>query len=364
MIRRWNRLVHALVVLAAVVGLIAVCAPPALAEFPCCNITSINLASGVVTAKVNATGQQFQVRLSNSAQLRSLKVGQGIYANLATKQVSLDGQHRAGQIVGIGPAATAKGSRASAATPFSATASAASGRTVRAPTTSSSPSGSTGHIVSVSSGVADVQVDGTSEQLQFDPRPQDVPYLLPSQKVWIKNVLIKQGVAPPFETGKNPNTNLTVLYLSWPQSLEQKHNCGHSHYMRTKIVISSTGRIDGTTETWSSEEFRGFTGGVKIFLYSDQCNSQGDCDVLYSSPSHRYGVNGHSMGNSRRTDMWTEPVSTAVLAQTRHIKIVQIASPEDRLDKFLEEAKKVSDIAVPVAKAIAGAAAGGGGGGH
>lgn len=68
---------------------------------PCCNIVSINSRAGTVTAKVNATGQQFEFRLSSPAQIPSLRVGQPIFANLRNRQVSLDGQHPAGQVVSI-----------------------------------------------------------------------------------------------------------------------------------------------------------------------------------------------------------------------------------------------------------------------
>jgi hypothetical protein len=61
--------------------------PPA----ACCSITAINTSTGVVTAKENATGKIFQFKVANAALLNSLKVGQGVYANFATGQVSLDG---------------------------------------------------------------------------------------------------------------------------------------------------------------------------------------------------------------------------------------------------------------------------------
>src|ERR1700674_4734818 len=58
---------------------------------PCCAITAINASTGVVTAKVNANGNIFQFQVTNAALLNSLKVGQGVYANFTTNQVSLDG---------------------------------------------------------------------------------------------------------------------------------------------------------------------------------------------------------------------------------------------------------------------------------
>ena len=58
---------------------------------PCCNITGINAATGVVTARNNANGQSFQFKVSDANLLRSLKTGQGIYANFTTQKVSVDG---------------------------------------------------------------------------------------------------------------------------------------------------------------------------------------------------------------------------------------------------------------------------------
>lgn len=65
-------------------------------------IAKIDMQSGLVTAKVNATGQQFQFRLSNPVQLRVLRVGQPIYPSFTAKQVSLDGKSVSGLIVNIG----------------------------------------------------------------------------------------------------------------------------------------------------------------------------------------------------------------------------------------------------------------------
>ena len=324
-----------LVVAAAAIGM-AAAALPAYAA-PCCQIIAINTNSGVVTAKVNANNQPFEFRLSNPAQLPSLRAGQPIYANLSLKEVSLDGVHVVGAIIAIGSA------------PPSVHLPGIGGlANVQAPVR-------TGHIVSLSGGNANVQVDGSDAALQFGPRPQDLAYLEPHQKVWIRE-------ARSIPMGGPRTAGPTILYLPWPQSLQRKDDLGHSHYMDTKVVISNNGRIDGTTKTWSSEELRGFTGGVVILLESDQCNSQGDCEHLYMSPKpHRYGVNGHSMGSSSRTDLWSETVTPDVLAQTRHIKIIQLESAEDRLDKFLADAKSVADIAASVVKvgqAIAGAAGG------
>lgn len=73
---------------------------------PCCGITGIDLATGIVTAKVTATGSEFEFRVTNQRTLATLKVGQAVYANFAGKQVSLDGRSACCAIIG-GPKAPA-----------------------------------------------------------------------------------------------------------------------------------------------------------------------------------------------------------------------------------------------------------------
>lgn len=67
---------------------------PALAQAPtapCCGIVGIDAATGVVTARVTATGASFQFRVTDTRMLRTLRVGQGVFANFRTRQVSVDG---------------------------------------------------------------------------------------------------------------------------------------------------------------------------------------------------------------------------------------------------------------------------------
>jgi hypothetical protein len=84
--------------------------PAAANPVTCCGIVGIDASTGVVTARVTSTGQQFQFTLSNSAQTRTLRAGQGIYANFSTRQVSLDGKTPAGTIVSVtGPGTAPNG---------------------------------------------------------------------------------------------------------------------------------------------------------------------------------------------------------------------------------------------------------------
>jgi hypothetical protein len=59
---------------------------------PNCQIANIDAATGIVRAKDLSTGQEFQFRVKDPAQLRSLHVGQSFFANLDSRQVSFDGK--------------------------------------------------------------------------------------------------------------------------------------------------------------------------------------------------------------------------------------------------------------------------------
>ncbi|HSE48686.1 MAG TPA: hypothetical protein VLA96_05710 [Terriglobales bacterium] len=83
---------------------------------PCCSITSIDQATGRVTAVVKQTGRRFTFEVKNAQTLAGLKVGQGIYANLTGKQVSLDGKSACCRIIAIAEPAEPVGSAASSAT--------------------------------------------------------------------------------------------------------------------------------------------------------------------------------------------------------------------------------------------------------
>jgi hypothetical protein len=80
---------------------------PAYGE-PCCAITGIDRAAGTATAKDKATGELLTFAVRDPALLRSLQVGQGIYADRGTQQVSVNGAEPCCEIVsGAGSAAAA-----------------------------------------------------------------------------------------------------------------------------------------------------------------------------------------------------------------------------------------------------------------
>lgn len=77
------------------------------AEDACCSITAIDARTGVVTAREAETNRKFQFKVTHSALLKSLKVGQKIYADFTTDKVSLDGAGFCCTIVQSAPSAAA-----------------------------------------------------------------------------------------------------------------------------------------------------------------------------------------------------------------------------------------------------------------
>src|SRR5437660_2207119 len=97
-----------LVVLAMAVGFLATFVPQASAAQPCCTIAKIDARTGVVTAQDRSTGNTLQFTAS-PAVLQKLKVGQGVYANYKTNQVSLNNVQPCCQITNSGGMAATRG---------------------------------------------------------------------------------------------------------------------------------------------------------------------------------------------------------------------------------------------------------------
>ena len=69
---------------------------------PCCGITAINAATGIVTAKELATGRIFRFEVKNATLLRSLKVGQKVFADFGSSKVRIHGSEPCCNIIGHG----------------------------------------------------------------------------------------------------------------------------------------------------------------------------------------------------------------------------------------------------------------------
>ncbi len=71
-----------------------VCLPLAFAQksdppsaIPCCGVVSIDRVNGIVTAKILKTGKTFQFEVDSRSLLKTLRVGQKVWVNAATRRV-------------------------------------------------------------------------------------------------------------------------------------------------------------------------------------------------------------------------------------------------------------------------------------
>lgn len=58
---------------------------------PCCGITNINAAAGVVTARDLKSGRVFRFQVNDAALLKSMRVGQQVYADFTNNKVRIHG---------------------------------------------------------------------------------------------------------------------------------------------------------------------------------------------------------------------------------------------------------------------------------
>ncbi|RJS57267.1 hypothetical protein CJ481_15935 [Bacillus subtilis] len=131
--------------------------------------------------------------------------------------------------------------------------------------------------------------------------------------------------------------------VTFPLRGSQHTELGDHRRMATNIIISSSGRLDATTKTWTSKKWKGFTGTVVVFLTDSRGN------ILYATASRRYGVNGTALGGHNRTDTWYEIIPRSVLNKTTAYAIHHAYTPTPRINPT--EFKKWSDAIAPLVKA-------------
>lgn len=137
---------------------------------PCCPVTGIDTATGVVTAKVSSTGQYFQFTVKDSALFHSLKIGQAVFANFETKQVSINGKDVCCQIVNLASAQAAGIPATTANTPAN-----------QNPAGQARSNGACCRITDINqqTGIVIAKVNATGQTFEFGTSPQ----LLPSLKI-------------------------------------------------------------------------------------------------------------------------------------------------------------------------------------
>jgi hypothetical protein len=134
-----------------------------------------------------------------------------------------------------------------------------------------------------------------------------------------------------FRTGQRVDmdiqkTRLAITPFPVSEYKRKKINGNSSWVMKTWVVVSKDGRMDGKTNIKSSEAARGFTGGVEVVL-TDRAGN-----IVYQSKLRTYGVNGTAMGGkSERTINWDETVPPEALNNVRAVVIHHSYEPKVRL---------------------------------
>ncbi len=102
------------------VSLLVLCAAAVFAQksgpAPCCSVTGLDPAKNLVTARENANGRVFRFSVPDKLEMEKVRVGQPVYANFKTREVSLNGTSSCCKIVELGaPPSQLQGSLASGA---------------------------------------------------------------------------------------------------------------------------------------------------------------------------------------------------------------------------------------------------------
>ena len=135
---------------------------------PCCPITSIDPATGAVAARVNGTGQSFQFTVKDSALLHALKIGQAVFANFKTRQVSVDGKDVCCQIVSLATLKPGPIAPATVGTPVN-----------QNPAGQARPSGACCQVTAINqqTGIVTGKVNATGQTFEFKASPPVLPSL-------------------------------------------------------------------------------------------------------------------------------------------------------------------------------------------
>jgi hypothetical protein len=130
-----------------------------------------------------------------------------------------------------------------------------------------------------------------------------------------------QGVAMSLD-----RTKLAITPFPVEEYKRKEINGNSSWVMKTWVVVSKDGRLDGKTNIKTSEAMRGFTGGVEVVL-TDRAGN-----ILHQTQLRTYGVNGTAMGGkSERTVNWNETVPADALNKVSAVVVHHSYEPKVRL---------------------------------
>jgi hypothetical protein len=124
---------------------------------------------------------------------------------------------------------------------------------------------------------------------------------------------------------------------SFPLRGSEFTELGDHRRMKTSIIISNNGRIDGVTRIWTAKQLEGFTGDVAVVI----TDSTGI--VLYVTEPHSYGVDCRRCpGPSDRTQKWADTVPSNILSQVGGYAILHTTNPRNRWRDWLQDAREAA----------------------
>lgn len=126
--------------------------------------------------------------------------------------------------------------------------------------------------------------------------------------------------------------------VSFPVKQSKKTELGDHRHMKTSIIVSNNGRIDGITRIWTDKKWEGFTG-CSVVLITDSAGN-----VLFETKRHRYGVDGVNIPGkpSDRTEKWKDQIPSNILPNARGSAIFNATCPKSRWPEIWDEAAAIT----------------------
>ncbi|MGJ3198053.1 RICIN domain-containing protein [Peribacillus frigoritolerans] len=145
---------------------------------------------------------------------------------------------------------------------------------------------------------------------------------------------------------KRTNQDSPSLVKRFPITTSQHTELGDHRRMETSITISSNGRVDGRTKTWTSKKWEGFTGYVHVTFY-DANNEVVDVPPF---PTIQYGVSGTATGGHKREETWLYRIPPEQINKVTKASILHSVRPTPRITP--QNFKEWSDVLTPLIKEL------------
>ena len=118
------------------------------------------------------------------------------------------------------------------------------------------------------------------------------------------------------------------MYFPGEEKFQEDRFGNGKWWMKTGVVVSANGKLNGSTDIGTDEYLKGWRGEVIVFL----CDESGNI-LWHTTKRHRWGV-PVGVEKVRKKEPWEEQVPEDVLGRVRRVKIVHRPSPKDGDDVF------------------------------